>query len=91
METGETGCTEVYTDFREDFCQRKSSGMKSGKVEARGRPCRILHREGTGSRLRKREAEGREGPDERILPALKRKNVTVIRPQGEEKLAVASH
>ena len=41
--------------------------------------------------LRKREAEGRGGPDERIHPALERKNVTVIRPQGEEKLAVASH
>lgn len=35
--------------------------------------------------------EGREASDERIRSALERKNVTVVRPQGEEKLAVARH
>lgn len=35
--------------------------------------------------------EGREASDERIRSALERKNVTVVRPQGEEKLAEARH
>lgn len=37
-----------------------------------------------------RQKGAEKAPDERIRPALERKNVTVIRPQGEEKLAVAA-
>lgn len=70
--------------------ERESRREKEREKE-RGKgfvPWRRLVRESVACEDEKQK--GAEGSDERIRPALERKNVTVIRPQGEEKLAVAA-
>lgn len=78
---------------KEKIVEVKTKGRADERKRERGK--RALFREGGSSANRwpaktrgRREQE--KAPDERIRPALERKNVTVIRPQGEEKLAVAA-
>lgn len=72
---------EVKTKGRADERERE---REEGFV-----PWRRLVRESVACED-ERQKGAEKAPDERIRPALERKNVTVIRPQGEEKLAVAA-
>lgn len=69
----------------------KSENEKGGSVEETKTKGEGALFGAKGVALQRNAREREEAPDERIRPALERKNVTVIRPQGEEKLAVASH
>jgi hypothetical protein len=65
-----------------------------GKGEKGGKKADDVSRESVIPRRARgdtRRFEKGEASDERIRSALERKNVTVVRPQGEEKLAGARH
>lgn len=88
--------TELKISFitkRKKIVQVKTKGRADERKREKERgkgfvPWRRLVRESVACEDEKQK--GAEGSDERIRPALERKNVTVIRPQGEEKLAVAA-